>query len=207
MSDLPEVQQSQDFVDIELLKKSVSPNVDKFCEIYAANGNAFRSLLLAGFAETSASGYQARLLADLRVKALISYYRALHADTAAYTGAKLVRQWARQASYSPVDLLHDDWSVKLLSELDAGQREHLRDALVGFEVVEKLGSRTIKPKFARIEAQEHLGRLMKLYADDKGSGEGLTLNIYVGGQKAIREDTEAGPLRIRLSAADQEEEG
>lgn len=205
MSDMTEVQQSQEFIDIEMLKKSVSPNVAKFCEVYAANGNAVQSLLIAGFAPSSAYGYQARLLSDSRVKALIEYYRAVHADTAAYTGTKLVRQWARQASYSPADLLNDDWTVKMLSDLTEDQREHLRDALVGFEVIEKSGSRTIKPRFARVEAQENLGRLMRLYADDKGSGEGLTLNIHVGQQTTVVGDgEEPGQLHIRLGEADQD---
>ena len=206
MSDVSKVQQSQDVVDVEALKKSVSPNVAKFCEVYAANGNAVQSLLIAGFAPSSATGYQSRLLSDSRVVALIEYYRAIYADTAAYTGAKLVRQWARQASYSPADLLHDNWSVKLLSEMNDDQRDHLRDALVGFEVVEKSGSRTIKPKFARVEAQEHLGRLMRLYADDKGTGEGLTLNILVGQQTVVGDNGEAGRLHIRLGETDQEGE-
>ena len=205
MSDMLEVQQSQEVADIEALKKAVSPNVHKFAELYAANGNGLQSLRLAGFSVTNTSNYGGRLLADARVAALVEHYRAVHADTAAYTGAKLVRQWARQASYSPADLLNDDWSVKLLSDLTDDQREHLRDALVGFEVVEKSGSRTVKPRFARVEAQEHLGRLMRLYADDKGTGEGLTLNILLGQQATVAGDAgESDRLHIRLGEAGQD---
>ena len=201
---MSEVQQIQEVTDIEILKKSVSPNTLKFAELYAANGNALKSCKLAGFSPISAPDYAYQLCKDERVVSLIAYYRAVYADTAAYTGAKLVRQWARQASYSPADLLNDDWSVKLLSELTAEQREHLRDAIVGFEVIEKSGSRTIKPRFARVEAQEHLGRLMRLYADDKGSGEGLTLNIHVG-QQAVDNSEESNRLHIRLQ--DGEDQG
>ena len=207
MADVPEVQQNQEVIDIETLKKSVSPNVHKFAELYAANGKGLESLRLAGFSVPTTSNYASRLLVDSRVAALVEHYRAMHADSAGYTGAKLVRQWSRQASYSPADLLNGDWSVKMISELTDDQREHLRDALVGFEVVEKAGSRTIKPKFARIEAQEHLGRLMRLYADDKGSGEGLTLNIHVGHQMVVGDGDEGGQLHIRLGGVDQEGEG
>ena len=47
---------------------------------------------------------------------------------------------------------------------------------------------------------------MRLYADDKGSGEGLTLNIHVGQQTVVGETGNPGQLHIRLGGAGQEGE-
>ena len=192
---------------IDEIMRSVRPNVVRFCELYAANGNQVKSALLAGFV----SGYGAQLWTDPRVRALVAYYREVYAEQAGLTRDALVKLWARQASFSPAVLLQDDWSLKRLDELTSDQREHLHDALLGIEVVEKQGQRTVKPRFNRQLAQEHLGKLFGMYGDDKESEkrDGLTLNINVGQQITVGEGEveEIGHLRVRLPADDQGESG
>lgn len=152
----------------------------RFSEYYAVTNNAARSSILAGFHRD----YGTQLLRDDRIQSAIQHYREVLAESTLYTPAKLTAQWARQASFKPSQLLNDDWSVKNLNELPNEVKAHFDEALINFEVIEKSGSRTIKPKFAKIEAQEHLGRIMRLYESDKEKAQGIVLNITLGGTES-----------------------
>ena len=193
---------NKDVTTIDDIIRAVRPNVNRFAEIYAGNANQTKASILAGFTQD----YGWKLLKDPRVQSLVAYYRELYAEQAGITRDKLVQLWARQASFSPATLLHNDWSLKRLDTLKDDQREQLNDALLGIEVIEKQGQRTIKPKFNRQNAQEHLGKLFGMYGDEKqGQGEGLTLNINVGQSVTVEdgEVEEIGHLRVRLPADGQ----
>jgi hypothetical protein len=191
---------------IEEIIKTVRPNVHQFARLFALGGNQTKASVLAGFV----GHYGGKLMHDPRVQALVAHYRAVYAEQAGMTQERLVQLWANQAGFSPAVLLRDDWTLRQLDELTHDQREQLRDALLGIEVVEKQGSRTIKPKFDRQKAQEQLGKLFGMYeGESKGQGEGLTLNINVGQQLTVggaSEDTEVGHLRVRLPADAPEED-
>jgi hypothetical protein len=80
---------------------------------------------------------------------------------------------------------------------------------VGIEIVQKGGVKYGKPTFAKAQALEHLGRLNKLYQEEKSKGEGLNLHISLGQQVNISTDTQTqsiGHLQITTTqdAADKE---
>ena len=159
----------------EVLKGLSGALVD-FCSHYAVSSNAESSARLAGFV----GPYGHTLVRNERLQHVIEHFRAVYADASTYNPQKLVRQWAQQASFQPSKLLANDWQVKDLSELTDEERQHFDEALLGFEVIEKSGSRTIKPKFNKQLAQEHLGKLLRLYAEDKekgGADYSLTVNV------------------------------
>lgn len=195
---------NKEVTTIDEIIRSVRPNTVKFCELYASGMSQLRAATLAGYV----AGYGADLYRDPRVQALVAYYREVYAEQAGMTRDRLVQLWVRQAGFSPAVLLQDDWSLRRLDELTPDQREQLKDALLGIEVIEKQGQRTVKPRFDRQRAQEQLGKLFGMYDGEKsGDGEGLTLNINVGQQTTVHEGEveEVGHLRIRLSADDQGE--
>ena len=177
----------------------VTPQMQKFAEFYALHDNALKAWVLAGYTPNTGAPY--RLRDDPRIQTLVTYYRAVYAEASLYTPAKIVRQWASMASFDLTALLNDDWSIKSLNDLPEAVRHHLALALVGIDVTEKPNTRTIKPRFAKTEALEHLGRLLKLYEQDKQSGEGLTIQITVQSSQdpqLFQEGVDIGPVQIRV---------
>jgi len=76
----------------------------------------------------------------------------------------------------------DDLEFKKPSQLTPAQKK----ALVGLEVVEKKDGKTVKPRFAKTEALQQLGRLLGMYDDDSGDeGKGMIINISLGQQVNI----------------------
>jgi len=177
--------------------KRLTPTAQKFAEHYAINGNIRRSSILAG----CYPDYGHQLLKREDVQQAVEYWRAVYAERSMYTPEKLVRQWTLMASVDLLDYVDDDYALKPLDKLTQEQRAHLGTALVGLEITEKAGKRYAKPRFAKVEALENLGKLMRLYADDRLPGEGLTLNIVlsqvnVGHSAGSEEDL--GPFRVVL---------
>ena len=58
---------------------------------------------------------------------------------------------------------------------------------MGLEVIDKGGKRFVKPRFDRATALIELGKIKRLYADDKQAGQGMNLTINVG-QSMVSED-------------------
>jgi len=80
------------------------------------------------------------------------------------------------ASVNLAEMVEEDWSLKAPSQLTPDQQV----ALTGVEVVEKGGKRYAKATVAKAQALEHLGRLHKMYEQEKSKGEGLSLQITLG---------------------------
>lgn len=185
--------------------KDLTPAARKFSELYALNNNISKSSILAG----CHADYGHSLLRLPAVQQAVAYFRAVHLDKALYTETKLMRQWAQMASIDLTEYIDDDYALKPLSQLTDEQRQHLGMALVGLEVTEKAGKRFVKPKLAKVEALENLGKLLHLYAEDKSQGEGLTLNITLGQQVNVGQSEgsseDVGPFRVVMPGMAQEE--
>jgi hypothetical protein len=152
--------------------QGLTPKAVDFSRYYALSHNAEGSARLAGYRPT----YGHQLLGDVRVQEVVAYYRELFASQTTYTPEKILHQWAQMASVDVTTLCDDEWTMKPPSQLTEDQRQ----ALTGFEVIEKHNRRYIKPTFAKAQALEHLGRLHKMYQEDKSKGEGLSLHITLG---------------------------
>mgnify|MGYP001559016095 FL=1 len=183
----------------------LTPAVRKFSELYAINHNISKSSTLAG----CHPDYGFQLVKRPSVQAAIAYYQEIYRDTCLYNETKLMRQWSAMASIDLTEYVDDDYTLKPLSQLTESQRVHLGMALVGLEVTVRHGQRFVKPRYAKVEALENLGKLMHLYTEDKGSAEGLTLNINLGQQvnvgQAEGSSDDLGPFSVKLSRTVQEE--
>jgi hypothetical protein len=178
--------------------------------------NALKSARLAGFNVSNSPNYPYQLLARNDVQEGIQYYRHVYDSPAFYTQEKIIHQWSAMADFDILTCCNDDYSLKNLSELTPEQRKSLGIALQGLEVTERNGKRFIKPKLARAEALEQLGKIKRLYADEKQQGQGLALNISIGQQVTTQGATEAhtessvGHLSFRVGtpvAEDVDDEG
>lgn len=203
-----EDQQKQEVMGSDILK-SLTPAMQKFSEHYAVSGNIRRSSIMAG----CYPDYGHQLLKREDVQLAVAYWQEVYAERSMFTPEKLVRQWALTASVDLTEYVNDDYTMKLMSELTEEQRQHLGAALVGLEVTEKAGKRYVKPRFAKVEALENLGKLMRLYGDEKGQGgEGLTLNINLGQQVNVGQfqegsEEDLGPFKVRLPGMAPDGEG
>ncbi len=176
----------------------------KFAELYAVNGNASKSAILAGY-QTAGNGHDIgyALVNNVRVIPAIEYYRELFADSTAYTPEKIVKEWAELASVDVSEFVTDDWDIKPKDQLTAAQRQ----ALVGLEIVEKKDGRTVKFKFAKVEAKKELGKLLGMYQESSNGSTGLDITINLGNQVNVSvsgdeslTETEIGHLTIKTSA-------
>src|SRR5713101_1202210 len=92
----------------------------------------------------------------------------------------------------------DEWDLRPKGQLSEAQRR----ALVGLEVIEKKDGRTVKPKFAKLEALKELAKIMGMYADvDENRKDGLAITINLGQQVNVNgevaaEEVAVGHLRI-----------
>ncbi len=193
------VPQGQPEIEHDVLQ-GLTPKSVAFCRLYAVHQNAEKAARLAAYHPR----YGHQLLQDPRIQDAIAYYAAVYASETTYTSDKILHQWSQMASVDIGAVVDDDWSLKPPSQLTADQRA----ALVGVEVVEKNGKRYAKATFAKAQALEHLGRINKLYADDKAKGEGLSLNITLGQAVHVHGQTVSqslGHLQIGLTQAPQED--
>jgi hypothetical protein len=176
----------------------LTPKMQKFAEYYAVNQNILRSTILAGYSAKN-TGYGHALLKNPDVQHAVAYYQMIHTEKSLYTPDKLVRQWALMASIDLTELMNADYTLRPLDELTEEQRAHLAVALVGFDAPAGGRRQGARARFAKVEALENLGKLMKLYDKDKTDGEGLILNINVGQHMTV-EATEAdlGPFTLRF---------
>ena len=181
--------------------ENLTPKQKKFAELYALNGNASKSVLLAGY---EASGTEHvignALVHNPRVMPAIAYYRALYEDASTYTPKKIIKEWAEMASVDVSEFVTDDWDLRPKGQLTKAQRR----ALVGLEVIEKKDGRTVKPKFAKVEALKELGKLLHMYAEDTAGNKGLDITINLGNQvnvslatSSVASDTDIGHLTIK----------
>lgn len=183
----------------------MSQRMRRFAEYYATTGNILRSTTLAGYSPKD-TGHGHALLKREDVQRAVEYYREVYAEKSLYTAEKLVRQWALMASIDLTEYLNDDFTLKTMDQLTEQQREHLSQALVGIETVKSgRGSIGARMRFAKVEALENLGRLMKLYDADKSAGEGLILNINVGQERAVEATAvDVGPFTIHIPEGSDE---
>ena len=199
-------QQIQEVTGEDILK-GLTPSQRKFSELYAVNHNISKSSILAGCCDD----YGHSILKFPRVQAAVRYYEQVYLDKCLYNETKLMRQWSAMASVDLTEYVDDAYNLKPLSQLTDAQKEHLGLALVGLEVSEKAGKRHVKAKYAKVEALQELGKLMHLYADEKSTGEGLTLNINLGQQVNVGQSEgsseDLGPFRVKMPGMVQEEEG
>ena len=186
---------------IEELKVSVPQRQVMAAQEFALSGRRHAAMIKAGYAHGSSGRWGTELFRRPYMRRLVAYYRTLYCDTAFFDKEKLLKQWSRQASFSPMTLLNDDWSIKRLDAMTSDEQAHLAEALLGVEVVEKAGHRTIRPRFDRMKAQEELGKLLGLYKDEKGQGEGLSLQINIGQQTraSVTEGDDGEHLTIDLT--------
>lgn len=167
--------------------KELTQQMQIFAEHYAVGGVPLKAAILAGYAHSGATGYAYRLLDDPRIQAAVEYYKEVHACTSLYTPEKIKMQWSEMASFNILECCNDDYSLKNLNELTAEQKQHLGKALTGLKITVKNGKQYIEPKMARETALQELGKIHRLYADDKQAGQGLNLTINVGQQVVIDE--------------------
>jgi hypothetical protein len=169
--------------------KELSANSVKFCEYYALNNNALQSCILAGFASSSARTYAYdTLLKNPKVLEAVEYFRAVNASNSTYTPAKIVAQWSEMASFNILDCCDENYILKPLSQLDEEQKRRLGIALTGLKITVKNGRQYVEPKMARETALQELGKIHRLYADDKQQGQGLNLTINVGQQVVVEQE-------------------
>jgi len=161
--------------------------------------NHEKSARLAGYNPL----YGHQLMKDPRVHAGIDYYRVLFASQSTTTPEKILYRWSLMANVNIAEMVNEDWSLKKPSDLTEAQQL----ALTGIEVVEKGGKRYGKPTFAIAQAQEHLGRLHKLYQEEKSKGEGLSLHISLGQQVNISTETQTQHIgHVQITTTQEHEE-
>jgi hypothetical protein len=183
--------------------RGLNPRQKKFAELYAVNGNALKSARLAGYAtdKDETSGYHV-LYRSPGVAEAVEYYRELFASECHYTPEKIIKEWAQMASVDVSAFVDEDWDLKPKSALTEAQRA----SLVGLEVIEKKGGRTVKPKFAKVEALKELGKLLGMYTDNDTDKRGMDLHINIGTQvnvdgEGISESAQVGHLRINKATS------
>lgn len=179
---------------------NLTVQAQRFSEYYASSGVPHRAAILAGYSATSALAHSYRLLDDPRIQDAVAYYREVHASTSLYTPEKITQQWSNMASFDILECCNDDYSLKNISELTPDQRKALGVALVGLKIVERNGKRYVEAKLARETALQELGRINRMYADDKTQAQGLTLIVNLTQQittsDAAQEEENIGYLRI-----------
>ena len=157
--------------DQEILH-GLTPKMIAFSRFMALHQNHEKSARLAGLWPA----YGHKLAKDPRIQHAIAYYAAVYAEATTYTPDKILHQWSQMASVNLAEMVEEDWSLKAPSQLTPDQQV----ALTGVEVVEKGGKRYAKATVAKAQALEHLGRLHKMYEQEKSKGEGLSLHISLG---------------------------
>ncbi len=190
--------QNQEDTGMAWLKK-LTPKQRSFAEMYAVHGNGSKAVLLAGY-ETANDGHDIAnaLRHNPLVLQAIEYYRALFASESDFSPEKVLKSLAEMASVDVSAFVTDEWDLRPKGQLSEAQRR----ALVGLEVIEKKDGRTVKPKFAKLEALKELAKIMGMYADvDENRKDGLAITINLGQQVNVNgevaaEEVAVGHLRI-----------
>jgi hypothetical protein len=200
---MPKAIESKDVTAISVPEclENLTPKQKKFAELYAVNGNAAKSALLAGYKTTGDGGDIGYALShNPNVIPAVEYYRAIFADQSTYTPEKVIKEWCEMASVDVSAFVDDDWDMVSKSQLTPAQRH----ALVGLETSDTKFGRKVKPKFAKVEALKELGKLLGMYASEEGKSQGLDIQINLGTQVNVsvsehstETDTEIGHLTIK----------
>ena len=158
--------------------KPLNERQREFCKHYVmTKGNVLQSAILAGYAAGHGNTAHAYRLPDMpHVQAGIAYYRELFGAQVGYDRDKLLYELGLMASVDVTEMVDDDWQVIPKSKLS---KEH-RQAMVGLEVIQKSDSRTIRPRYAKLEAKKEIAELLGLKQHDKKEGQGLSLQISLG---------------------------
>jgi len=158
--------------------KPLNERQREFCKHYVmTKGNVLQSAILAGYAAGHGNTAHAYRLPDMpHVQAGIAYYRELFGAQVGYDRDKLLYELGLMASVDVTEMVDDDWQVIPKSKLS---KEH-RQAMVGLEVIQKSDSRTIRPRYAKLEAKKEIAELLGLKQHDKKEGQGLSLQITLG---------------------------
>lgn len=173
----------------------------KFCQYFARTHNALKSGKLAGYQVDNTNNSTVYYLKENpAIQAGIAYYEELYGSATDYDGTKVIQELAAKASIDIPSLLNDDWSLKRKSELTLEQLAHLSIALESVEVTEKLESRTVKPKFAKLQSLIELAKIMGLYgkAGQADGGAGMALTIGVGVQVNVAGQAAPAPHALEV---------
>ncbi len=157
--------------------KPLNERQREFCKHYVmTKGNASKSAQLAGYAVETSRTQPTRLLAMPTIQEGIAYYRELFSAQLNYDREKVLYDLAVMAAVDVSEFVDDEWQPVRKSQLS---EEHRR-ALVGLEVIRKQATTTIKPKYARLEALREITDILGIKERDKGTGQGLSLQISLG---------------------------
>ncbi len=157
--------------------KPLNERQREFCKHYVmTKGNASKSAQLAGYAVETSRTQPTRLLAMPTIQEGIAYYRELFGAQLNYDRDKVLYDLAVMAAVDVSEFVDDEWQPVRKSQLS---EEHRR-ALVGLEVIRKQETTTIKPKYARLEALREIAGILGIKERDKGTGQGLSLQISLG---------------------------
>ena len=134
--------------------KPLNERQHEFCKHYVmTKGNVLQSAILAGYAAGHGNTAHAYRLPDMpHVQAGIAYYRELFGAQMGYDRDKLLYELGLMASVDVTEMVDDDWQVIPKSKLS---KEHCQ-AMVGLEVIQKSDSRTIRPRYAKLEAKKEI---------------------------------------------------
>jgi hypothetical protein len=155
---------------------TLTPLQSKFAMNLALYDNILKSGRLAGYDVDTNAGQVYKLLQDQRVIQAVEYWKSIFAAHAHTTPEKILATLSQIAHIPVTDYFTDSWEIKEISELSEAHRQ----ALTGVEVVEKSHGRTIKLKFAKVEALKELASLLGMHSDDKDKRQGLSLTIQLG---------------------------
>lgn len=115
-------------------KLSAADRRAAFVEAYFVHGeNVTQAALAAGFSPNSASRQGARLLKDVRTKALLDKRRAELSEKLQINTETVLREVARLALFDPRKLFNADGSPKSIADLD----DDTAAAIAGIEVLEE----------------------------------------------------------------------
>ena len=157
----------------------MSPRKRLFAKYYAYYREYSVAIRLSGLApgtnDRDIYMYGRRLCQEPVMQEAIAYYEQAIETRSYYDCDKVLQQWCDMASLNILDYLDDNYNMKPLSAYTPEQRRILWQGLIGIEVDVKRGKTIIKPKMARAEALEHVGRIMGLYHRTEAvQAQGLT---------------------------------
>lgn len=150
-----------------------------FVRYLALYDNPMKSYKLAGFPTPEGNGaYAYALAAQPHIQAGMEYWKEVFSSAAHTLPDKILVNMSYMANIDVTSYYNNQWQLKEIDELTEEQRQ----ALTGVEVIEKSRTRTIKLKFAKLEANKELANIHRMYDDDKSKREGLNLTIQLGQQ-------------------------
>ena len=112
--------------------RKLTPKQAAFVEEHAIDLNATQAAIRAGYSKRTAKEQATRLLSNVHVAAAIAEGRAARSERVGITADRVLQELARVAFLDVRKLLHDDGSMKPISELD----DDTRAAIAGLELSE-----------------------------------------------------------------------